>query len=65
MAEPWIEPETSCSQVQYTTDWAMGLGFANGCIYIVELDWMNGQQYVSNIASASAPIDAFLQCPAR
>ena len=66
MAEPWIEPATSCSQVWYTTDWAMGLGSANGCKYIVEFDWMNGlyrrfQQYVSNITLASVPIDAFLE----
>ena len=44
----------------------MGLGSANGCKYIVEFDWMNGlyrrfQQYVSNIAYAGAPIDAFLE----
>ena len=25
-AEPGIEPATSCSQVLYATDWAMGLG---------------------------------------
>ena len=26
LAEPWIEPASSCSQVRNTTDWAMGLG---------------------------------------
>ena len=27
LAEPGIEPATSCSQVRNATDWAMGLGF--------------------------------------
>ena len=66
MAKPWIKPETPSSQVQYTTDWPVGLGSANGCKYIEDFDWVNGlycrfQQCVSNIALASAPIAAFLE----
>ena len=52
--------------VRYTSDWTVGVGSANGCNIYCDI-WLNEwsispfQQYVSNIALASAPIDAFLE----
>ena len=40
MAELWIELATSCSQVRYTTDWAFGVGSANGCNIYCGI-WLN------------------------
>ena len=40
LAEPWIEPATSCSQVGNTTDWAIGLG----CWWQMLLNFVTGRQ---------------------
>ena len=55
LAEPRIEPVTSCSQILYATDWAMGLGLYNTEI-VKNLENFVGALYSTTGSSSSSVI---------